>query len=276
MDYKIVSDSSCDLTPELKKELNVEVVPLSMSLGNEIYVDNEALDVSDFIKKMNAYKGLAKSTCPSPYDYVEKCDKQGTSFIVTLSSKLSGSCNSANVAKDMLKQQGADAYVVDSKSASAAQLLIVLKLRELINSGLEKIEIVKKIEEFVKKMKTFFVLENLDNMVKNGRMGRIASLIAGVLNIKLILKADPNGEVALYSKAKGTKQSILKLAETIGETCKDTKDKILAITHCNNLEQVNNLIGIVKEKYAFKEIVVAPTRGLSGMYANEGGIIIAF
>lgn len=276
MEYRIVSDSSCDLTPEQKKELNVEVVPLSMSLGNEIYIDNEELDVNGFIKKMNSYKGLAKSTCPSPYDYVEKCSKQGTSFIVTLSSKLSGSYNSANVAKDMLIKQGADAYVIDSKSASAGQMLILIKLRELINSGIEKIEIIKKIEDFVKKMKTFFVLENLDNLVKNGRMGRITGIIAGVLNIRLILKSDGNGEIALHSKAKGTKQSILKLAESIGETCKDTKDKILAITHCNNLEQVNNLIDIVKEKYDFKEIIIASTRGLSGMYANEGGIIISF
>ncbi len=143
MDYKIVSDSSCDLTPEQKTELDVEVVPLSMTLGNETYVDNEALDVDNFIRKMNEYKGLAKSSCPSPYDYVEKCGKASTAFIVTLSSKLSGSCNSANVAKDMLAEQGTDAIVIDSKSASAAQMLIVMKLRELINSGIEKMEIIK-------------------------------------------------------------------------------------------------------------------------------------
>lgn len=276
MDYKIVSDSSCDLTPELKKELDVQIAPLTMMLGNEAYVDNESLDVDGFIAKMQEYKGQAKSSCPSPYDYMEKCNKESTTFVVTLSSKLSGSYNSATIAKGILEEQGVDSHVFDSKSASAGQLLIVMKLRELISSGIEKMEIIKKVDDFIKKMKTFFVLENLDNMVKNGRMGKIAGLIAGVLNIRLVLRADGNGEIALFSKARGAQQSVIRLAETIGETCQDTKDRILAITHCNNIEQVNKLIGIVKEKYAFKQIVVAPTKGLSGMYANEGGIIIAF
>jgi len=276
MDYKIVSDSCCDLTPEMKKDLKVETVPLSMSLGDETYVDNEALDIDDFVHKMNAYKGQAKSSCPSPHDYIEKCDKDSVNFMVTLSSKLSGSCNSANLAKEMLAEEGVDAYVFDSKSASAGQLLILMKLRELVSAGIEKMEIIKRVEEFIKNMKTFFVLENLDNMVKNGRMSKIVGLISGVLNIRLILKGDQEGEIALYSKARGTRQSIQKLADTIGETCQDTKERTLAITHCDNPEQVSNLIGIVKEKYAFKKIVVAPTKGLSSMYANKGGIIIAF
>lgn len=276
MNYKIVSDSSCDLTPSLKKDLDVQIAPLSMMLGNEVYVDNEELDVANFIAKMKEYKGQAKSSCPSPYDYMDKHDKESTTFVVTLSSKLSGSYNSASIAKEMLDEKGIDSHVFDSKSASAGQLLIVLKLRELINSGIEKIEIIKRVDDFIAKMKTFFVLENLDNMIKNGRMGKITGLIAGVLNIRLVLRADANGEIALFSKARGAQQSILKLAETIGETCQDTKDRILAITHCNNMKQVNKLIDIVKEKYAFKEIVVAPTKGLSSMYANEGGIIIAF
>lgn len=276
MDYKIVADSGCDLTPELKKALIVDMAPLSMTLGNETYVDNEALDVNNFMLKMKEYKGQPKSACPSPHDYMEKCDKERTNFIVTLSSKLSGSYDSANTAKGMLIEQGIDSYVFDSKSASAGELLIVLKLIELINKGIEKLEIIKKIEDFIKRSRTFFVLEHLDNMVKNGRMSKVKGLIAGVLNIKLVLSADDNGEIALHAKARGAKNSIIKLAETIGDTCQDTKDRILAITHCNNIEQVNRLKEIVKEKYDFKEIIVAQTKGLTGMYANEGGVIIAF
>ncbi|MEZ4357356.1 MAG: DegV family protein [Eubacteriales bacterium] len=276
MDYKIISDSGCDLTSDLKKELDVEVVPLSMTLGDDTYIDDEALDVNSFIEKMQIYKGQAKSACPSPNDFINKCKRDATTFIVTLSSKLSGSFNSAKIAKDMLKDQGVDAHVFDSKSAAAGQLLIVRKIRELINSGIGKIEIIQRIEDFIKKTKTFFVLENLDNMVKNGRMSKITGIIAGVLNIRLVLRGDSNGEIALHSKARGAQQSILRLAETIGETCTDTKDRILAITHCNNLKQVNRLIDIVKDKYSFKEIIVAQTKGLTSMYANEGGIVIAF
>ena len=274
MNYKIVSDSGCDLTPELKKEMNIETVPLSMSMGNEIFVDNEDLDIKDFMAKMHAYKYPPKSSCPSPYDFMEKCDKEKTNFIVTLSSKLSGSYASANTAKDMLAEKGIDSYVFDSKSASAGQLLIVKKLFELINNGIGKLEIIEKLEDFIEEVETFFVLQNLDNLIKNGRMKKVAAFIAGALNIRLLLRGDDNGEIVLYSKARG-QNAILKLAETIGEICKDTTERILAITHCNS-QQVNTLKSIVKDKYSFKEIIIAPTKGLTGMYANDGGIIIAF
>jgi DegV family protein with EDD domain len=275
MNYKIVADSGCDLTPDMKKGMGVETVPLSMSLGNETYIDDEKLDVDGFIDKMRESKHPPKSSCPSPYDFMEKCDKEKTTFIVTLSSKLSGSYSSACVAKDMLAEQGIDSYVFDSKSASAGQLLIVKKLHELIAGGIGKLEIIKRMEDFIDNMKTFFVLENLDNLIKNGRMKKVTGIIAGALNIRLLLKADGNGEIALYGKARGAQNSIIKLAETIGDVCRNTADRILAVTHCNSMH-INMFKEIVQEKYNFKDVIVAPTKGLSGMYANKGGIIIAF
>lgn len=275
MDYKIVSDSGCDLTPELKKTLEVETVPLSMSLGNETYIDNEQLDTDDFIEKMRGSRHLPKSSCPSPYDFMEKCDRDKTTFIVTLSSKLSGSYSSANIAKGMLAEQGIDSYVFDSKSASAGQLLAVKKLHELVANGIGKLDIIKKLEEFIDNMKTFFVLENLDNLVKNGRMGKVTGIIAGALNIRLLLRSDGKGEIALYGKARGAQNSILKLAETIGDMCRNTADRILAVTHCNSM-YIGMFEEIVRKKYEFKDIIIAPTKGLTGMYANKGGIIIAF
>lgn len=275
MNYRIIGDSGCDLTPELKKELAVETVPLTMSLGTQVYVDDENLDVGDFMKSMNEYKHQAKSSCPSPHEFMQKCAKDVTTFIVTLSSKLSGSYASANIAKNMLGEQGIDSYVFDSKSASAGQLLVVKKLDEFINSGLGKLEIIKRLEDFIDNMKTFFVLDNLDNLIKNGRMSKVTGIIAGALNIKLLLRADSHGEIALYSKARGMQHAVLRLAETIGDACKETAGRILAITHCNS-KFVGMFEEIVKEKYSFDEIIVAPTKGLTGMYANEGGIIIAF
>lgn len=275
MDFKIVADSGCDLTPELKREMDVETVPLSMSMGDETYVDNEELDINMFMERMHAFKHPPKSSCPSPYDFMEKCDKERTTFIVTLSSKLSGSFASASMAKHMLEEEGIDSYVFDSKSASAGQLLIVRKLYELIKSGAGKNEIIKRVEDFIDNMKTVFVLDNLDNLIKNGRMSKVTGIIAGALNIKLLLKSDGHGEIALYSKARGIQNSVAKLAEAIGDMCRDTANLILAITHCNS-KYVDLFKEMVKEKYSFRDIIVAPTKGLTGMYANDGGIVIAF
>lgn len=275
MSFKIIADSGCDLTQELKKEMGIETVPLSMNLGGSVYVDDEKLDVERFMKEMHEHKELPRSACPSPYDYMSRCEKGKTNFIVTLSSKLSGSYDSAVIAKDMLAEQGIDAHVFDSKSAAAGQLLIVTKLRELINNGHNRPEVIKKLEDFIKGMKTFFVLESLENLLKNGRMNKVTGVIAGVLNIRLIMMGNENGEIMLHSKARGSQNAISKLAETIGEKCKDTTDRILAIAHCNS-PFIDTLKNIVKEKYNFKDIIVVPTHGLTGMYANYGGIIIAF
>lgn len=275
MKYKILADSGCDLTLELKKELEVETVPLSMLLGPDVYVDNEELDVDGFIKRMNEYKSQAKSSCPSPYDFMEKCAKDGTTFIVTLSSKLSGSYGSAVIAKDMLAERGIDAYVFDSKSASAGQNLIIIKLRELINEGLSRGDIIERLEAFIDGMKTFFVLDNMDNLIKNGRMSKVSGLIAGALNIKLLLKSDGHGEIALHSKARGLQNAVIRLAETIGDVCKETAERVLAVTHCS-CKYIDMFSEIMREKYLFKDIIISPTSGLTGMYANEGGIIVAF
>lgn len=163
----------------------------------------------------------------------------------------------------------------DSKSASAGQLLVVKELRNLVNIGQDKKEIIKKLEDFIKRLKTFFVLENLENLLKNGRMNMVTGLIASVLNIRLLMAGNEHGEIVLHSKAKGSQNSIMKLAEIIGDTCKDTADRILAISHCNN-KYIDSFKMFVKEKYSFKDIIVTTTRGLTGMYANYGGIIIAF
>ncbi|MFZ2537921.1 MAG: DegV family protein, partial [Oscillospiraceae bacterium] len=136
--------------------------------------------------------------------------------------------------------------------------------------------IIETVEEFIKNMKTLFVLENLDNLMKNGRMNKIVVRIATVMQIRPILGSDGEGNIAFYSKAKGTRAAIQKLCDMIGEQCKDTKNRILAITHCNNEEQAMRLKKMVEDMYSFKEIVVMKTKGLSSMYANEGGVVVAF
>ncbi|MEG0692905.1 MAG: DegV family protein, partial [Oscillospiraceae bacterium] len=160
--------------------------------------------------------------------------------------------------------------------ATAGELLIGLKIKELIESGMDKKNIIDTIEEFIKNMKTLFVLENLDNLMKNGRMNKIVVRIATVMQIRPILGSDGEGNIAFFSKAKGTRAAIEKLCQMIGEQCQDTKDRILAITHCNNEEQAMRLKKMAEDMYSFKQIVVTKTRGLASMYANEGGIVVAF
>ncbi|WP_312643675.1 DegV family protein [Hydrogenoanaerobacterium sp.] len=276
MKYKLVVDSCCDVTPELRNKLPVEVVPLTMKLGDEAYVDDSTLNLDDFLAKMKVCKTHIRSACPSPGDYAEAYKGADTTFVVTLSSNLSGSHNSAVLGERLASEDVGEVHVFDSKSASAGELLIALQISEFIERKLENSEIVKNIEAFIDEMKTFFVLENLDNLIKNGRMNKIVGRVASVLGIRPILGADEEGNIAFFSQARGADAAIKKLAATIGEHCTNTCDKILVITHCNNSKQANKLKELVSAAYTFKDILIAPTGGLSSMYANEGGIIVAF
>ncbi len=275
MKYTIVADSCCDLTEELKKEWDVKLVPLTLTLGDESYTDDENLDLPDFMKRMRACKDRVGSAAPSPGHYAEAFGKDDV-FAVTLSSSLSGSYASATAGKEMAEEAGAKVHIFDSRSAAAAEVLLVLKLRKLIREGLEKSEIIQRIENFIKEMRTFFVLDNIDNLLKNGRLNRITATIISTLHIRPIMGADGDGNISLFSHVQGWKQVVRKLADTIQNDGRSTEGQSLVITHCYNPELAEQLRAEVERRYAFSEILVLPTRGLSSLYANEKGVIMAF
>ena len=192
MEYTLVADSSCDLTNELRKEWNVKSVPLTLTLAEESYIDDDNLDVPDFMLRMQACKGRVGSAAPSPGLYADAFGT-GEAFAVTLSSSLSGSYASAMAGKSMAEESGAKVHVFDSRSAAAAEVLIVMKIRKFIEEGLQRSEIIQKVEHFIKEMCTFFVLDNVENLRKNGRLNRITATIISTLHIRPIIGADADG-----------------------------------------------------------------------------------
>lgn len=278
MTYKIIADSCCDMTPELKERFGVLSVPLTLTLGDKNYTDDETLDLPQFMVDMKNCTGKIGSAAPSPQLYKEAFSQSDTSFAVTLSSNLSASYASAMLGKAMTEEEdkNVSVHVFDSKSASAGQILIVLKIREMINQGLQNSKIIASIEKFISEMKTFFVLDNIDNLLKNGRLNKIVGTVLSVLHIKPLMGSDKEGQIALYSHARGQNQIVDKLAETIKISGKETEDNSLVITHCNNPGLAEKLKEAIVSRYHFKEILIVPTGGLSSVYANDKGIIMAF
>ncbi|MDQ0494211.1 DegV family protein [Paenibacillus brasilensis] len=277
MRYTIIADSCCDLTTELREQLQITTIPLNMTLGEKCFIDDDALDLPQFMEEMKACTTKIGSASPSPLLYKEAFQGPHTSFAITLSSNLSSSYASALVGKDMAEEEnGADVHVFDSKSASAGQVLLALKLRKLIDEGYHKSEIISSLETFIIKMKTYFVLENLDNLVKNGRMNKITGKILSLLHIRPILGSDGDGNIALFTQARGQNQIIEKLADTIEKSGRDTVGESIVITHCNNPGLAEKLMNALKNRYQFKDIHIVSTRGISSMYANDKGIIMAF
>jgi DegV family protein with EDD domain len=275
MKYTLVADSCCDLTKELRAEWDIKSVPLTLTLAEESYTDDDALDLPDFMARMHACKGRVGSAAPAPGHYAEAFGT-GDAFAVTLSSALSGSYASAMAGKEIAEESGAKVHVFDSRSAAAAEVLLVLKIRKLISEGLEKSEIIQRIESFIKQMRTFFVLDNIDNLYKNGRLNLITATIISTLHIRPIMGADGDGNISLFSHVQGWKQVVKKLADTIETDGRSTDGQSLVITHCNNPTLAEELKAEIVRRYRFSEILVLPTRGVSSLYANEKGVIMSF
>ncbi|WP_163192400.1 DegV family protein [Clostridium thermarum] len=277
MAIKIVADSSCDLTAEMKAEMKVDLAPLVLYLKDKAYVDDENLDVQQYIQDMAQCEESPKTACPSPEDYIKKYEGHESVFVVTLSSKLSGSYNSAVLAKNIFLEEIGNKFihVFDSLSASVGETLVARKIHELSKHNISDLEIVDKVSSYIKEMKTFFLLESLEHLAKAGRLSPLVAKVASVFSIKPIMCGD-EGAIKLFEKVRGYKKAFMRLVETIGEKGKDFEDKVLGIAHCNCLDKALQFKEEVLKRYNFKDIIIVEMGGLSSTYADEGGIVIAF
>ncbi len=275
--YKIVVDSCCEIPEEIKNEILVERVPLTLEVGDTIVIDDDNFDQANFLKMVDECPTAAKSACPSPERYMEAFDAEVERvYVVTLTSKLSGSYNSAILGKNLLEDSGKNVpkiHVFDSLSASVGETQLVLKIKELEEAGKSFEEVVEQVEAFRDEMKTYFVLDNLDTFRKNGRLTGIKALGVCKLNIKPIMYA-LEGVVAQKSQAIGSKKALHKMADILLEEGKNLQEKILIISHCNCLERAQLVRDRLLESVCFKAVYILDTMGVSSMYANDGGIIV--
>lgn len=277
MKYKIVVDSCCELPENLKNDPRFEIVPLTLIVGDQYEKeDNMEFNQREFLDAVAACPECPKSACPSPERYQIAYETEAERvYAVTLSSKLSGSYNSAVLGKNLYHEKHGEKelYVVDSKSAACGETQIVYKLMEMEESGLAFTEIIERIEQFVKDMNTYFVLENLDTLRKNGRLSGVKALVASTLNIKPVMGAN-DGSIIQLGQGIGMKKALTKMAEAAIEQAVEAGKKRLMITHCNNLKAAECVRRHIEEKLHFKETLILDAAGVSSMYANEGGVIV--
>ena len=277
MKFKIVGDSCTDFTPEdLQKEYVVSV-PLTIDVDGVEIVDDEFFDQADFLKRVEAAPECPKSACPSPEAYMKSFEGAEDIYVVTLSAKLSGSYISACLAKQLYEEEHPDVniHVVDSKSASSGQLLIAYEVEKRAKSGMAFAQIVEEVTAFRDGMKTTFVLESLETLRKNGRLSNMKAAVANLLQIKPYMKAE-DGQIEQVGQARGIKQALTKMVEYIGEVAEQVEEKDLIIANCNCLERAQSVESKIKERYAFRSVKIIDTKGISSLYAADGGIIVAF
>lgn len=277
MKYKIVADSSCDLNKDLESKMDVTLVPFGIDIDEHSFIDDKNLDLENLVKTMKASPNPIKSSCPSPGDFKETFVDADNIYVVTISKELSGTYNSAVLAKDMILEEMKDKFIhiFNSKSASVGETLTAIKIQECIDEELTNKELVDKVEEYIKNTKTFFISEDLSNLIKNGRISKSQGLIANVLNIKPIMKRDEDGNIEAVEKVRGSRKAFKRLAEIISESGVNFEERVLAISHANALDKALAL----KDDLAhvnFKDVIIVETKGLSTVYVNDGGIIVSY
>lgn len=281
MDIKLISDSCCDLSKELLERLGVSLIPLRIEVGTKQFIDDRKLEFQELLSSMKSYKGAAKTSCPSPDAYAEEMRQHDESYVVTLSSRLSGSYQSAEIAKELVQTASPEKYIhiFDSKSACAGQTRIMLELRSLIDKGLSREALVEAMEQFIAGMKTNFVLESLDNLIKNGRVNRIVGQMASLLSLRPIMGADGNGEIALLEKVRGTQKAMERLFNRVTShfSAPNVQEGPVVIAHCNCPDRAEDLRKMILDGCSkVTEVLVVPTGGISTVYANDGGIVVAY
>ena len=278
--YKIIIDSCGELTEELKADGHYESVPLEMEVNGHRIVDDATFDQQDFLKKVKESPVGPKSSCPSPERYMEAFQGEAEHiYVVTLSKELSGSYNSAVLAKNLYEEEYGkekkQIYVFNSRSASIGETLIGIRVQECEEAGMEFDKIVEVVEACIGTQHTYFVLETLETLRKNGRLSNLKAFVANALNIKPVMGSTPEGSICQLAQARGMNKALKKMVEEAISKVDDSGERILAISHCNCPMRAESVKEEIERITKFKKIIIADTAGISSMYANDGGVIIA-
>ena len=281
MEIQIIADSCCDLTPTLRRVLRVRTASLTIRVDDGEFIDDENLDIPALMAAMKQSANAPTTACPAPEAYAAMMTQAPMTFVVTLSSRLSGSYNAACVGRDMALEANPSLKicVLDSESASAGETRIVMLLHDLIDAGLAFEEIEQRARAFIAPMRTRFVLEDLSHLVKNGRISKMAGFMGTVLNLRPLMEDNGHGEIVCLEKIRGTANAMKKLVEHVAAETADAARAsiVLVLSYCNcaprALELQKNLLASCA---ALKDVIMVPTGGISTVYADDGGVVLAF
>ena len=283
MSIKIITDSSCDLGINFIEENNIELIPLLLNLDGEIIKDDlgKSLGYREFYEKLRA--GSMPSTSQiNIYTFEEKfkelLDKGYEILYIGLSSALSGTFNSANMARNNILEENPNAKiaVVDSISVSMGLGMLIKKAYEMINEGKMLEEIVQWIEENKSKVIHAILVDDLKHLKRGGRLSASSAAVGSILNIKPLLKLNNSGAVEAAEKVKGKKKALKRLASIVKEKAINIENEILYIMHGDALEEAQYLKEIILQELNFKDVKVEYIGTVIGTHGGPGTIAAVF
>ena len=271
---KIVTDSSSDVLT--LDGVDFESAPLKIVTGEKVYLDDASLDVEGMVNDLAFYKGKSSTSCPNPDDYLRAFGDADEVYCVTITGSLSGSYNSALVAKNTYEKENPTrrVYVLNSLSTGPEMALIIERMRALILEGYSFDSITAAIDEYTTHTGLFFVLESMRNLANNGRVSPLVAKLAGMLGIRVVGRASDRGDLEMLSKPRGERNT---LTEVIVQLRKNGYNGgAIRIAHAMNEPFAKSLADTVAKEFGATDITVYSLRGLCSFYAERGGLIIGF
>lgn len=272
---RLIVDSSANTLSDPAR--NLEVVPLTLTFGEENLLDDENLNISDFLTKMEVNQEAGKTAAPSIQRWLDALDGAEQAIIVTITSGMSGTYSSALQARDIYLESHplAKIIVVDSRSAGPELELIIEGIEEMLQDPkLRFADLESKIAKYRTKTSLLFLLQSLRNLSLNGRVSPAVAKLAGLLKINLIGTASVDGDLKPLTKARGMKKALKELVKQMEEN-KYQGGRVI-IDECENLADAEKLKELILEKYPDAKITIRPMRGLCSFYAERGGLMVAF
>lgn len=274
MSIKIVSDSSSNVF--CVEGLNYATVPMKIITDEKEYLDSPELDLQGMVSDLQKYKGKSGTSCPNVQDWLDAFGDEDDIFGVTISKNLSGSYNAAQQAAQtyMEEHPGKRAFIFDSQSAGPEQAMIVDKIKELMDKGLDYDTIREQVLDYYNHTHIIFSLESMNNLARNGRVNPAVAKIAGVLGIRVCGDAK-GGQITPVHKPRGEKKALTTLVDMMVE--RGLYDGALVrVAHCFGLETAEKLRELVLSRFPNCRFLIEKTTALCSFYAEAGGQMIAF
>lgn len=272
--FKLIVDSSSNMVNDPAH--NVEVVPLTISFGGKDYIDDQNLNIQEFLSDMNKNQVAGKTTCPSIQAWLDALEGTEKAIIVTMTSGMSGTFSSALQAKNMYEEKHptSQIIVVDSRSAGPELTIVLHGIEKMIQGDIRFVDLEEEIAEFRMHTHLLFILQSLHNLSLNGRVSPAAAKIAGLLKINLIGTASKDGKLEPLTKARGMKKAIRELLKYMKDDNYHGGEVI--IDHCENERDAETIKEKLQAEYPDAQITIRPMHGLCSFYAEEGGLMIGF
>jgi DegV family protein with EDD domain len=277
MSFKIVGDSCLDLTDEMKRDPRFEIVPLTLQVDDWMVVDDAHFNQLEFIDRVKKSPNCPKSACPSPEAFKKACECDADDvFVITLSSHLSGSYNSARLGRELYVEEHGEKniLVIDSESASAGETQLANAIVEMYNQGMNFAQVSEAILKMRDEQKTYFVIDSLEPLRKNGRLTGLQAFFATALNIKPVMGAE-HGVIVKLDQARGLNKAYARMGDIGVRAAGETEKMRVTIAHCNCLDRAKQVKAELEKRAKFLEIVITETAGVATLYAGDGGIVMA-